>query len=95
MSSATRGRSDLRFCDPAALEPCDVLFLAGAHDDAADEVRELEGRARHVVDLSARFRLRALSSRTSSHLGRFPAGDQIAQPLTPGVHSFAGARGEA
>lgn len=53
-----RGRSDLRFCDPDQLDPCDVLFLAGGHDEDAGEVRALAERYERVVDLSARFRLR-------------------------------------
>jgi len=53
-----RGRSDLRFCEPSELEPCDVLFLASGHEDSADEIRRADESARHVIDLSARFRLR-------------------------------------
>jgi len=59
-----RGRSDLRFCAPEALESCDVLFLAGGHDDAADEIRAFVELARRVIDLSARFRLRSATDWT-------------------------------
>ena len=52
-----RGRTDLRFTAPDAVEPCDVLFLAQPHGEAARRIDHWAGLAERVVDLSADFRL--------------------------------------
>jgi N-acetyl-gamma-glutamyl-phosphate/LysW-gamma-L-alpha-aminoadipyl-6-phosphate reductase len=53
-----RGRTNLRFVSVEALEPCDVLFLAMPHGEAAPRIEEFARLAERIVDLSADFRLR-------------------------------------
>jgi N-acetyl-gamma-glutamyl-phosphate/LysW-gamma-L-alpha-aminoadipyl-6-phosphate reductase len=53
-----RGVSGLRFCRPQDLEPCDVLFVALPHGEAAREIERLAGLAERMIDCSADFRLR-------------------------------------
>lgn len=52
-----RGQSLLRFSPLEALEPCNVLFLALPHGEAAERIEQLAEVAERVVDLSADFRL--------------------------------------
>lgn len=52
-----RGATSLRFSAPDELEPCDVLFLAQPHGEAARRIDRLAGLAERIVDLSADFRL--------------------------------------
>lgn len=52
-----RGVTPLRFTAPEDLRPCDVLFLALPHGEAAGRWDELSELAPRVVDLSADFRL--------------------------------------
>ncbi|NPV55313.1 MAG: N-acetyl-gamma-glutamyl-phosphate reductase [Anaerolineae bacterium] len=53
-----RKRSQLKFSDPAALEPVDVLFLALPHGAAQKRIDEYAALAPRIIDLSADFRLR-------------------------------------
>ncbi len=53
-----RGHTGLRFTRLAALEPCDVLFLAMPHGEAMGRIGEFAEKAERIVDLSADFRLR-------------------------------------
>ncbi|HUE98558.1 MAG TPA: N-acetyl-gamma-glutamyl-phosphate reductase [Anaerolineales bacterium] len=53
-----RKRTQLKFSDPAALEPVDILFLAQPHGQAQRHIDEYTNLARKIVDLSADFRLR-------------------------------------
>jgi N-acetyl-gamma-glutamyl-phosphate/LysW-gamma-L-alpha-aminoadipyl-6-phosphate reductase len=53
-----RKRTTLKFCDPAALEPCDILFLALPHGKAQLEINQYADIAPNIIDLSADFRLR-------------------------------------
>ncbi len=48
---------DLRFADPSALEPVDVLFTATPHGVSMERIEEFRTVADTVVDLSADFRL--------------------------------------
>lgn len=52
-----RGRTDLRFIAPSEVEPCDVLFLALPHGEAAGRIDHWCGLGERVIDLSADFRL--------------------------------------
>lgn len=52
-----RGHTSLKFCEVAALQPCDVLFLALPHGTAAAQIEAFAGLAERIVDLSADFRL--------------------------------------
>jgi len=53
-----RKRTQLKFCDPAALEPVDVLFLAQPHGQAQNQIEEYAKLAPNIIDLAADFRLR-------------------------------------
>ncbi len=52
-----RGRSDLRFCPIAALEPADALLLALPHGHSSRQIGRFADLAQTVVDLAADFRL--------------------------------------
>jgi len=54
-----RKRTQLKFSDPAALEPVDVLFLALPHGQAQHNIERYASLAPYIVDLSADFRLRS------------------------------------
>ncbi len=53
-----RGRTQLKFCEISALEPCDMLFLALPHGRSSAMIEEFAGIGERIVDLSADFRLR-------------------------------------
>jgi N-acetyl-gamma-glutamyl-phosphate/LysW-gamma-L-alpha-aminoadipyl-6-phosphate reductase len=53
-----RKRPALKFSDPAALEPVDVLFLAQPHGRAQREIAQYATVGGKIIDLSADFRLR-------------------------------------
>jgi LysW-gamma-L-alpha-aminoadipyl-6-phosphate/LysW-L-glutamyl-5-phosphate reductase len=52
-----RKQTQLKFCDPAALEPVDILFLAQPHGQAQLKIEEYAKLAPKIIDLSADFRL--------------------------------------
>lgn len=53
-----RGRSRLQFTHPDTLEPCDLLFLALPHGEAARAIERYAALAPRIIDCSADFRLR-------------------------------------
>ncbi len=53
-----RRRTQLKFSDPAALEPVDILFLAQPHGQAQHHIEEYARLASKIIDLAADFRLR-------------------------------------
>ena len=53
-----RKRTQLKFSDPAALEPVDILFLAQPHGQAQQHIEEYAKLAPKIIDLAADFRLR-------------------------------------
>ena len=53
-----RKRTQLKFSDPASLEPVDILFLAQPHGQAQHHIEEHAKLAPKIIDLSADFRLR-------------------------------------
>lgn len=53
-----RKRSQLKFGDPANLEPVDILFLAQPHGQAQHHIEEYAKLSSRIIDLSADFRLR-------------------------------------
>jgi N-acetyl-gamma-glutamyl-phosphate/LysW-gamma-L-alpha-aminoadipyl-6-phosphate reductase len=53
-----RKQTKLQFCDPAQLEPVDVLFLALPHGEAQKQIEHYAELAPKIVDLSADFRLK-------------------------------------
>lgn len=56
-----RKRTQLKFCDPAQLEPVDVLFLALPHGEAQKKIAGFAGLAGKIIDLSADFRLKDMA----------------------------------
>ena len=52
-----RGRTTLQFVHPERLEPCDLLFLALPHGEAARGIERYAGLAERIIDCSADFRL--------------------------------------
>lgn len=53
-----RKRTQLKFSDPAALEPVDILFLAQPHGQAQHNIEAYSKLASKIIDLAADFRLR-------------------------------------
>lgn len=53
-----RKRTQLKFVDPAQIEPVDVLLLALPHGQAQKKIGEYAALAGKIIDLSADFRLR-------------------------------------
>ncbi len=53
-----RGRTRLKFSVLAALEPCDLLFLALPHGESMKRIDQFAKLAPRIIDLSADFRLR-------------------------------------
>ena len=53
-----RKRTQLKFSDPAALEPVDVLFLAQPHGQAQHNIEQYAKLGTKIIDLAADFRLR-------------------------------------
>jgi LysW-gamma-L-alpha-aminoadipyl-6-phosphate/LysW-L-glutamyl-5-phosphate reductase len=52
-----RKRTQLKFSEPAALEPVDILFLAQPHGQAQKHIEEYATLAPRMIDLAADFRL--------------------------------------
>jgi N-acetyl-gamma-glutamyl-phosphate/LysW-gamma-L-alpha-aminoadipyl-6-phosphate reductase len=53
-----RKRTQLKFSDPALLEPVDILFLAQPHGQAQQHIEQYANLAPKIIDLAADFRLR-------------------------------------
>jgi LysW-gamma-L-alpha-aminoadipyl-6-phosphate/LysW-L-glutamyl-5-phosphate reductase len=53
-----RKQTQLKFSDPATLEPVDVLFLAQPHGQAQHHIEEYARLGSKIIDLAADFRLR-------------------------------------
>jgi len=53
-----RKQTQLKFSDPALLEPVEVLFLAQPHGQAQQNISQFAGLAPKIIDLAADFRLR-------------------------------------
>src|SRR5688572_33418133 len=53
-----RTRTQLKFGDPSALEPVDILFLAQPHGQAQHHIEEYTQLSPKIIDLSADFRLK-------------------------------------
>jgi N-acetyl-gamma-glutamyl-phosphate/LysW-gamma-L-alpha-aminoadipyl-6-phosphate reductase len=52
-----RGQTQLKFCLPEEVEPCDLLFLALPHGEAMGRLEHWQSLAPKIGDLSADFRL--------------------------------------
>lgn len=57
-----RKRTQLKFSDPQALEPVDILFLALPHGQTQLKINQYAKLAPKIIDLSADFRLRDADS---------------------------------
>ncbi len=57
-----RGVLDLSLCDPADVEPVDVVFLCLPHGETAGNIEAYASLAHRVIDLSSDFRLRSADS---------------------------------
>jgi N-acetyl-gamma-glutamyl-phosphate/LysW-gamma-L-alpha-aminoadipyl-6-phosphate reductase len=53
-----RKRTQLKFSDPTALAPVDILFLAQPHGQAQTHIDDYTQLASKIIDLSADFRLK-------------------------------------
>ena len=53
-----RKRTTLKFCDPAQIEPADILFLALPHGQVQTQIDHYAELAPKIIDLSADFRLK-------------------------------------
>ncbi len=53
-----RKQTQLKFSDPAALEPVELLFLAQPHGQAQHNIEQYAKLAPKIIDLAADFRLR-------------------------------------
>src|SRR6185295_12563387 len=53
-----RGQTALQFVPMNKIEPCDLLFLALPHGQAAGRIMQFAALASKIVDCSADFRLR-------------------------------------
>ena len=53
-----RKQTQLKFSDPAAMEPVDILYLAQPHGQAQHHIEEYAKLAPKIIDLAADFRLR-------------------------------------
>jgi N-acetyl-gamma-glutamyl-phosphate/LysW-gamma-L-alpha-aminoadipyl-6-phosphate reductase len=53
-----RGHTALQYVPMSKVEPCDVLFLALPHGEAASRIEQFAALAPRIVDCSADFRLR-------------------------------------
>ncbi|HMO58222.1 MAG TPA: N-acetyl-gamma-glutamyl-phosphate reductase [Roseiflexaceae bacterium] len=53
-----RGRTALQYVSAAQIEPCDLLFVALPHGEAARRIEALAQHAPRLIDCSADFRLR-------------------------------------
>ncbi|MBC7238244.1 MAG: N-acetyl-gamma-glutamyl-phosphate reductase, partial [Chloroflexi bacterium] len=53
-----RGRTMLKFSSLAALDPCDLLFVALPHGEVMTRIDQLATLAPKIIDLSSDFRLR-------------------------------------
>ncbi|MGH3168238.1 MAG: N-acetyl-gamma-glutamyl-phosphate reductase [Trebonia sp.] len=53
-----RNRTDMVFCSPGDLRDYDFLFMATPHGVAMKQLPGLAARAKHVIDLSADFRIK-------------------------------------
>src|SRR5262245_47240997 len=51
-----RGRTQLQYVPAGNVEPCDVLFLALPHGEAAHKIEQFAQLAPRIVDCSADFR---------------------------------------
>ena len=79
-----RGVTDLAFSSLDELDGCDALFLATPHRSTMRLLPELTGRAKHLLDLSADFRLRSPGAYASAY-GLEHAAPELLGTFVPGL----------
>lgn len=52
-----RGLTDLRFCDPDDVHPCDIIFLSLPNGESMNSMEKWRSISQKVIDLGADFRL--------------------------------------
>src|SRR3712207_237380 len=57
LRSGAGGRAPIQFVPPDKIEPCDLLFLALPHGEAAKRIEQYAALAPRIIDCSADFRL--------------------------------------
>ncbi|MGZ9225048.1 MAG: N-acetyl-gamma-glutamyl-phosphate reductase [Anaerolineales bacterium] len=72
-----RKRTQLKFSDPAVLEPLDLLFLAQPHGQAQHHIEQYAKLATKLIDLSADFRLRDATVYEKWYGGKHAAPDWL------------------
>jgi LysW-gamma-L-alpha-aminoadipyl-6-phosphate/LysW-L-glutamyl-5-phosphate reductase len=72
-----RGRTAIQFIHPEKLDPCDVLFLALPHGEAARAIGRYEGLAETIIDCSADFRLTDPAAYTRWYGEAHPAPERL------------------
>ncbi|MFJ9418685.1 N-acetyl-gamma-glutamyl-phosphate reductase [Streptomyces sp. NPDC101227] len=82
-----RGRTELRFCEPASLGEYDVLFLAAPHRETMRRMPEFLGLAKTVIDLSGDFRLRSPEV-YADYYGVPHEAPELLDSFTPGLPEF-------
>ncbi|HHX64943.1 MAG TPA: N-acetyl-gamma-glutamyl-phosphate reductase [Chloroflexi bacterium] len=68
-----RRRTTLKFDSVSMLQPCDLLFVALPHGQAAKHMEEFGALAPRIIDLSADFRLRSPSDHVAWYGEEHPA----------------------
>ncbi|GAA1675092.1 N-acetyl-gamma-glutamyl-phosphate reductase [Fodinicola feengrottensis] len=79
-----RGRTDLAFCGRDELADSDVLLFATPHRATMDLLPKLADSARHVIDLSADFRLRD-PWLYQQHYGVMHSAPELIDDFVPGL----------
>src|SRR5690242_6225982 len=74
-----RGRTQLQFVPSSKVEPCDLLFLALHHGEAARKIDMFAELAPRIVDCSADFRLRDPATYTQWYGETHPAPQWLEQ----------------
>ncbi|HSL31013.1 MAG TPA: N-acetyl-gamma-glutamyl-phosphate reductase [Anaerolineales bacterium] len=74
-----RKRTQLKFSDPAALQPVDILFLAQPHGQAQRHIDRYAGLASKIIDLSADFRLHEAAAYEKWYGGKHAAPEWLSK----------------
>ncbi len=86
-----RGCTKVQFVHPDTIEPCDVLFLALPHGEAAKSMERYAALAPRIIDCSADFRLRDTAAYHQWYGEEHPAPDWLERFVygLPEVHREA------
>lgn len=86
-----RGCTNVQFVHPDTIEPCDVLFLALPHGEAAKSIERYAALAPRIIDCSADFRLRDTAAYRQWYGEEHPSSDWLERFVygLPEVHREA------